>query len=228
MVVVFAVGFAFLGVGSGGLDLASLVQSVFGSGGSGTSVSKARGRVHKHPSDPAAWLALATAYGSKGRTEDQVSALEQYVKLKPRDANQLQNLAALEQSVAVSKQNANTTARQEQASVANTSFFATRLGGNDPITSAQQLAVSIAERSTFTAYRAAANRAIATLQKLAAVQPSQFTYDDLASAATQFSDYGIAIRAYKQELKYTTDAGTKAQIRARIKALSAANPTVGG
>src|SRR5205823_3278367 len=83
-VIVFAVGFAFLGVGSGGLDLASLVQSVFGAGSSGTSVSKALGKVHKHPNDAGAWKALADAYGSKGRTADQVKALERYVKLAPK------------------------------------------------------------------------------------------------------------------------------------------------
>jgi tetratricopeptide (TPR) repeat protein len=228
MVVVFAVGFAFLGVGSGGLDLASLVQSVFGAGSSGTSVSKSLGRVKKHPDDPAAWKSLADAYGSKGRTADQINALEHYVELRPRDVNQLQNLAALEQSVAVNAQNANNAAKNEQASVANSSFFAPQLGGNDPITNAQQLAVSTAERSTFTAYRTSVKRALATLQKLAKVQPSASNYDDLASAATQFSENGIAIRAYKNELKYTTDAGLKAQIRARIKSLRAANPTLGG
>src|SRR5262249_55239354 len=96
MVIVFAVGFAFLGVGSGGLDLASLVQSVFGAGGGGTSISKAQSNANKHANDPAAWKALADAYGSHGRTADQISALEHYVKLRPRDVTQLQNLAQLE------------------------------------------------------------------------------------------------------------------------------------
>jgi len=42
MVIVFVVGFVFLGVGSGGLDLQSLVQDVFGKkGSSGTSIAKA-------------------------------------------------------------------------------------------------------------------------------------------------------------------------------------------
>ncbi len=229
MVVVFAVGFAFLGVGSGGLDLASLVQSVFGAGGGGTSISKAQGKVKKHPNDPSAWLALADAYGSKGRTSDQITALEHYVKLRPRDVSQLQNLAALEQSDATSAQNANLAARQAQASVANSSFFAPQLAGtSDPITNAEQQSVSTNERNTFTAYRAAVQRALATLAKLAKVQPSASSYDDLATAAAQFGENGIAIRAYTKELEYTSDAGLKAQIRARIKSLRAANPTLGG
>src|SRR5690242_17283795 len=50
MVVVFGVGFAFLGVGSGGLDLGSLIQDAFGTkGGGGTSISKAQKEVAKHP-----------------------------------------------------------------------------------------------------------------------------------------------------------------------------------
>ena len=229
MVVVFAVGFAFLGVGSGGLDLASLVQSVFGAGSSGTSISKAQSKVHRHPNDPAAWLALADAYGSKGRTPDQIGALEHYVNLRPRDVNQLQNLAALEQTDATNAQNANLAARQAQASVANSSFFAPQLAGaGDPITNAEQLSVSTNERNTFSAYRAAVKRALATLEELAKAQPSASNYDDLATAAAQYSENGIAIRAYINEIKYTTDPGLKAQIRARIASLRAANPTLGG
>jgi hypothetical protein len=228
MVIVFAVGFAFLGVGSGGLDLASLVQSVFGAGGGGTSVSKAQAKVTKAPNDPQAWKALADALGSKGRTADEINALEHYVTLRPKDATQLQNLAQLELTQATSAQQANAVARQGQTSVANSSFFASHLGGNDPITNAVQLQVSTAERTTFTAYRAAAGRALATLKKLTVVQPGASSYDDLATAAAQYSENGIAIKAYKKELQYTTDPGTKAQIRARIKALRAAGPTFGG
>jgi predicted Zn-dependent protease len=228
MVIVFAVGFAFLGVGSGGLDLASLVQDVFGAGGSGTSISKAQSRTRKHPNDPAAWRALADAYGSHGRTADQITALEHYVELEPKDATQLQNLAQLQVTQATNEQQANAAARQDQASVANASFFAPRIGGTDPIMSALQLQVSTAERNTFTAYRDAVKHALATLRKLTAIQPGASSYDDLATAAAQYGENGIAIKAYKQELRYTSDPGTEAQIRARIKALRAANPTLGG
>jgi hypothetical protein len=228
MVIVFAVGFAFLGVGSGGLDLASLVQSVFGAGGGGTSISKAQSNANRHANDPAAWKALADAYGSHGRTAAQISALEHYVKLRPRDVTQLQNLAQLEVSEATSAQQANVAARQNQASVANASFFAPHLGGSDPITNSLQLQVSTAERTTFTAYRDAVHRAIAALKKIAVVAPSASSYDDLATAASQFSENGVAIKAYTTELRYTSDPGLKAQIRARIKALRAAGPTFGG
>src|SRR5438045_8935064 len=50
MVIVFGAGFAFLGVGSGGLDLGSLIRDTFGTkGGGGTSISKAEKEVAKHP-----------------------------------------------------------------------------------------------------------------------------------------------------------------------------------
>ena len=228
MVIVFAVGFAFLGVGSGGLDLASLVQSVFGAGSSGTSVSKALGKVHKHPNDAGAWKALADAYGSKGRTADQVKALERYVKLAPKDVTQLQNLAQIEVTQATNAQQANLAARQDQATLAGSSFFAPRLGGTDPISNAVQTQLSTTERDTFTTFRTAVHRALGTLQKLARVQPSGSSYNDLATAAAQFSENGVAIKAFTKELKYETDPGVKAQIRARIKALRAAGPTFGG
>lgn len=229
MVIVFAVGFAFLGVGSGGLDLASLVQSVFGAGGGGTSVSKAQSKVRKHPNDPQAWKALADALGAKGRTAEEINALEHYVTLRPKDVTQLQNLAQLEVTQATNAQLANNAARQNQTAVANTSFFASHLaGGNDPITNALQFQVSSSERTTFTAYRAAVKRALATLNKLTVVQPGASSYDDLATAAAQFSENGTAIKAYTKELRYTTDPGTKEQIRARIKALRASGLTFGG
>jgi hypothetical protein len=142
--------------------------------------------------------------------------------------NQLQNLAQLEVTQATNAQQANNAARQDQTAVANSSFFAPRLGGSDPITNAVQLQVSTSEQTTFTAYRAAVKRALATLRKLTVVQPGASSYDDLATAAAQYSENGIAIRAYANELRYTTDPGKKTQIRARIKALRAAGPTFGG
>src|SRR5438128_12027611 len=81
MVLVFGVGFVFLGVGSGGLDLGQLVRDVFGSKGpTGTSISKARDEVAKHPREAQAYKKLADAYARKGRTDDAMTTLEQYVK----------------------------------------------------------------------------------------------------------------------------------------------------
>src|SRR5919199_1711267 len=61
MVLVFGLGFAFLGVGSGGLDLGQMIRDTFGSkgGGGGPSISKALKEVGKHPRQAAAYKKLA-------------------------------------------------------------------------------------------------------------------------------------------------------------------------
>ena len=64
LVVVFAGGFVFLGVGSGSTGLGDLLNgniSLFGGGGSNSQVSKDRNRIKKNPKDFAAYKDLATA-----------------------------------------------------------------------------------------------------------------------------------------------------------------------
>src|SRR5439155_13454913 len=97
LILVFAGGFVFLGVGSGGLDLGSLIRDAFGrSSGSGTSVSKAQDEVSKHPLDPTARKDLASALEKKGRVDEAITAWTQYTRLRPKDVNALRHLAQLE------------------------------------------------------------------------------------------------------------------------------------
>ena len=50
LIIVFAGGFVFLGVGSGGLDLGQLMRDAFGNGGSsGPSISSAQKKVAERP-----------------------------------------------------------------------------------------------------------------------------------------------------------------------------------
>src|SRR5919206_4957832 len=91
MVIVFGAGFAFLGVGSGGLDLGQMIRDTFGSkgGGGGTSISKALKEVQKHPREAAAYKKLADAYHAKGKTDEEISTLQQYTRLAPKDGDAL-------------------------------------------------------------------------------------------------------------------------------------------
>src|SRR5919198_1331950 len=84
LIVVFAGGFVFLGVGSGGLDLGQLLRDAFGNKGpSSGSVSKAQEQVREHPRDGAARRNLATVLEKKGRTEEAIDAWSQYTALRP-------------------------------------------------------------------------------------------------------------------------------------------------
>ena len=50
LIIVFAGGFIFLGVGSGGLDLGQLMRDAFGTGGSsGPSIASAQKKIQERP-----------------------------------------------------------------------------------------------------------------------------------------------------------------------------------
>jgi predicted Zn-dependent protease len=101
MVIVFVVGFVFLGVGSGGLDLQSLVQDVFGKkGSSGTSIAAAQKEVQQHPRSAQAYKQLSDAYRRTGQTQRAISALQNYTTLAPKIVAGLQLLGRLDLSVA--------------------------------------------------------------------------------------------------------------------------------
>src|SRR5579864_1944787 len=79
LAVLFAITFAFLGVGSGnngGLDQLFSGLNIFSS--SGSSVSKAQKEVKDHPNEAKGYRDLATAYEAKNDNANAISALQQY------------------------------------------------------------------------------------------------------------------------------------------------------
>jgi predicted TPR repeat methyltransferase len=235
MVIVFVVGFAFLGVGSGGLDLQSLVQDVFGAkGGGGTSISKALDEVHKHPRDAAAYKQLAQAYQTKGRIDDAINALTRYMALRPKDATQLQQLAQLEKTQADNALSDYQLAYYEQQTSNAGSAFgpspSSKLGQalNDPLSSAVSTQATTRLQQAQSKYQATSTKALASYKKLAKLQANDASYFQLAQAAEHFGDVNVAIAAYGKVLKLSTDPTTKAQVRAKIKSLRSSLPKSGG
>jgi len=97
LAVLFAVTFAFLGVGSGssGLDQLFSNLNIFGGGG-GNSVSKAQKHIKEHPNAATGYRELATAYESKGDTDASITALQSYTRIKAKDAKAWSELAGLQ------------------------------------------------------------------------------------------------------------------------------------
>jgi tetratricopeptide (TPR) repeat protein len=237
MVIVFGAGFVFLGVGSGGLDLGSLIRDAFGTkgGGGGTSISAAQKEVSQHPRDPKAYKKLADAFERKGRTDEAITALEQYTTLAPKDATQLEHLGKLEFGQADAAAAEASAAYAEQQSVYAGSTFGpsptSKLGqalGLDPLAQAVSTKVSTRVQAATTKYSTASSQAVATFQKLAKVQPGQASYFELAQAAEHFRNDKVALGAYRSLLKVETDPGTRARIRARIVSLQASLKKTGG
>jgi len=236
MIVVFAGGFIFLGVGSGGLDLGSLIQDIAGRGGSsGPSISSAQKKVNENPRNAAAQKQLATAFENKGQLPEAIAAYQQYVALRPKDAAGLAHLAGLQATQADNYLTAAQSAFIEQQSASAGSIFGvpptSKFGkalGTDPISNVIQTQTGTAAQQANSQYTAASQQAVASYKKLAQLQPTQDNLISLASTAQRFQDNKSAIDAYKQVLKLTDDAALKAQIRAQIKALQGTAAAAGG
>src|SRR6202521_5307315 len=97
LAVLFAITFAFLGVGSGsngGLDQLFSGLNIFSSGGN--PISKAQKEIKAHPNAGKGYRDLATAYEAKTDTVNAVAALQQYTTLKPKDAAAWSELGGLQ------------------------------------------------------------------------------------------------------------------------------------
>jgi tetratricopeptide (TPR) repeat protein len=228
LIVVFAGGFIFLGVGSGGLDLGQLMRDAFGNGGSsGPSISAAQKRVAARPLNAQARKELAQAYENKGRTDEAITAWLEYGKLRPKDVVALRHLGDLELGQAnTSLQDAQLAQLQLSQAGGGGQFQPSgKLGqaiGQDPLTSAATTRASSAYQTAVTKYQTAAGRAIATYQQIAKLEPkNQQALFALAQAADTLRQNTVAVSAYRRLLKLDLDASTKAQIRARIKTLQA-------
>jgi tetratricopeptide (TPR) repeat protein len=229
LAVLFAITFAFLGVGSGsnsGLDQLFSGLNIFGGGGN--SVSKALKEVQKHPNDPNGFRDLATAYEAKGDTGNAVSTLQQYTNLKPKDAKVWSELASLQMTQAQDYVSRYQTAYSNQQLAAPSQAFrpSGKLGtalGTDPI---EQAAASVANSTTTDLYQRANlaySGAISSYKALVKLQPANANAQfQLAQAAQTSGDTTTAIAAYKAYLKLNPSSSTAAQIRQLIKQLSPA------
>ena len=230
LIVIFAGGFIFLGVGSGGLDLGQLLRDAFGNrGSSGASVSEAQKAVQEHPLNALDRKQLAQALEQKGRTDEAIVAWIEYGKLRPRDVDALRHLGDLELAAAnVALQQAQLASLAQSDAAAGTTFLpgSGRLAqalGQDPLTNAATTKANSDYQAAVTQYQTTSDRAISTYQQIARLQPkNQEALFGLAQAADSLRNTKVAIAAYKRLLALDLDSTTKAQIRQRIKTLQAA------
>jgi Flp pilus assembly protein TadD len=229
LAVLFAITFAFLGVGSGGNDLSNLFNNIniFG-GGNGKSVSGAQKEITKHPNDPKGYRDLATAYESKGDTGNAITALQQYTNLKSKDVKAWSELAGLQatqaQDYLTQYQNAYLARQLAAPSTAflPTGKLATALGTN-PIESAAanqaQNTVNDLQQRVQLAY----NGTVTSWQQVTKLQPKNSNaWFQLANAAQTAGNSTTAVSAYKEYLKLNPSSPNAAQIKALIKQLSPA------
>jgi Flp pilus assembly protein TadD len=229
LAVLFAVTFAFLGVGSGsngGLDQLFSGLNIFSHGG--TSISKAQKAVAKHPNDPKGYRDLATAYEAKGDTANAVSALQQYTNIKRKDVHAWSELGGLQLTQAQDYSTAYQDAyNARQLAAPSTPFLptgklATALGSNQ----LEQAAASQADstlQDLQQRVQLAYQNAVSSYQRAATLQPANSNnWFQLGQTAQQSGDSTTAVKAYKRYLKLNPGSATAPQIKALIKQLSPA------
>jgi len=226
LAVLFAVTFAFLGVGSGSSGLESLFSNlnIFHHG---TSISSAQKRTQKHPNDPKAWRALATAYEGKSDTASAITALQQYTTLRPKDAAAYNELAGLQvtqaQGFLAQYQNAYTNAQLAAPSALITPNATSKLGkalGTNPIEQAAATQQNATANGLYQQVQLAYSNAVSAYQRVANLKPGQASaWLQLGETARQSGDAKTAISAYRRFLKLNTDPSVAAQVKTLIKQL---------
>lgn len=239
LAVLFAATFAFLGVGSGtnsGLDQLFNGLNIFGGGG-GTSVSQAQKRVDRHPNDPAAVRALATAYESKGDTADAVTTLQRLTVLQPRSTKTWAELGGMQLQQAQDSQAKAAAAYQAQQLAAPSTPFrptgtlGTALGTN-PIESAASQQAGSSLNTLYQQMTLSYDAAISSYQKVAAISKddanAEFQLAQVAQTAYQATgspaNAQAAVNAYKTYLKLNPSSTSADQVRSIIKQLQPPPP----
>jgi predicted Zn-dependent protease len=227
----FAITFAFLGVGSGSQGLDQLFNNIniFG-GHHGPSVSSAQKEIQRHPTDPKGYRDLATAYEAKGDSASAITALQQYTGEKPKDAAAWSELAGLQatqaQSYLSDYQNAYTAlqlAAPSQTFVPTSGKLAPVF--SNPIERAQQSSVQDSVSSLQQKVTLAYNGTVSSWQHVVGLQPKNLNaWFQLAQAAQTAGATTTAVAAYKQYLKLNPQSTSAPQIKALIKQLSPAPP----
>ena len=227
LAVLFALTFAFLGVGSGSSGLDQLLSNlnIFG-GGSGPSVSKAQKYIQKHPNAAKGYRDLATAFEGKGDTNQAISALQQYTTIRRKDAKAWTELAGLQSTQAESYLSSYQNAYYaQQLSAPSQTFLPTgKLAeaiGTNKIESAQSTAmqsqVSDLQQRTQLAY----NGAVDSWTQVTKLQPKNATaWLQMAQAAQTAGNTTEAVSAYKKFLALDPTSSNAQQIRSIIKQLA--------
>lgn len=235
LAVVFALSFAFLGVGSGSSGLGDFFQNAFSFGrDSGTgSVSKLQEETRKHPKDAKAFRELATALETRNRNEEAITALQRFTALRPKDADALQELAGLYLSrasdLATQAQSAQAQAPLESASdflppqtTPLGKLYTDTNGLGDPLEQAVTSLVNDKTQRLADEYRTVQTQAVTTYKRLVALDPNdaqlQFLLGD---TALQANDLLTAKKAFQRYIKLAPEGPDAARVKQILKQLAA-------
>ena len=237
LAIVFAGGFVFFGVGTGGSGIGDYVSDLLGrqpQTGGLPSVEEAQKKVEEEPGNAAAQLELANALQAEGRTAEAIAALRKYTELRPKDVEALQQLAALydlqalkarERAQAAEAESSGTAFGQElqtpDSPLSQTLF-------SSPIASAVQEKTSERSNAAFTEMQRAYREEAAVYQKLALLTPRDpNVFIQLGQASYFAGDTQSAIAAWEQFLELAPNDPNADLVRQQLKVLKSLGGTVG-
>jgi len=224
----FAVTFAFLGVGSGSGGLSQLFDNIDIFHKRGTSVSRALKEVQHHPTDPKGFRDLATAYEAKGETANAIGALQQYTNIRKKDVKAWTELGGLQmtsaQDLIAQYQNAyaaeQLAAPDQAIRPSSTSPVGKALGSN-PIEQASATTLNTTVSDLAQRVQLAYSDAISSYKQVTSIEPKSLNaWFQLAQAAQTSGDTATAVSAYRHYLELNPNGSTAAQIRSLIKSLT--------
>jgi tetratricopeptide (TPR) repeat protein len=225
LALVFALGFVGFGVGAGGVGFGDVIRDAAGGGGS-PSISEAEQKTLDNPKDAQAFKELSTAYQADGQTDGAIQALEDYVRLRPKDTDTLRELAALYLQKASAAQERAQIFQYRSAYLAPGGIRDTifQIGDSpltpDPITSAVSTSYEAEISAASSEAQAAAAQSVEQYRKIAQIQPKDPSVQlELASAAQSAGDVATTIAAYKAFLKLAPDDPTAPEVRRQLKQL---------
>ena len=229
MVLAFGLGFVLLGVGSGGgSGLSDVFQNIFSGGSSGPSVKSLQKRVTQNPKNAEAYFKLGEALERDAQTAEAIAAYEQYVKLRPKSLEGLNQLAALYGKQARTE--------SDEGRLALVDIQVARLNQFGPAPTSQ-LGLALTprldtiEQAVYQAanerYRAALDRSGATgkkvldvYERIAALSPNDASAQlQVAITAQPIGEFETALTAYRRFLELAPDDPQAAYAKEQIKTL---------
>jgi DNA-binding SARP family transcriptional activator len=227
LAVLFAITFAFLGVGSGssGLDQLFSNLNIFGHGGR-ASVSKAQDYIKDHPNAAKGYRDLATAYEAKGDTGNAASALQQYLNIRQKDAKAWSELAGLQATQAQDYLQQYQGAYQARQLAAPSEILQpagklAQANGTNPIEQAQAQVTQARVNDLQTRVQLAFQNVVLSWQHVTKLRPSDDNaWLQLAQAAQTSGQASAAANAYRHYLKLNPDSPSAPQIKQLIEQLS--------
>jgi tetratricopeptide (TPR) repeat protein len=229
LALVFGLGYVIFNVGGTipGTGLGDILQNA-GGGDGRPDVGDAEQKERENPRDPQAKLELADAYTQNDRPDDAIPVLNEYLDLRPNDADVVSQLAGLFMGQGARHQQEAALAQAEVQAASPGSLFAPPTGLVTQLRTQGEVSKALSSDANERLSEASSEAALAFQQardmykRLGELTPDDSSVQfSLAQASEQAGDFDSAIAAYKQFIKLAPDDPNVPAIRRQIQLLEA-------